>query len=720
MIRKTIMLILFVCLLCIGTVTAVNEPYGTFLQAGNFMDLESTFHLGAENLSTTSFAQNKLTNTLQYGGNTYAVIFDSGKIRLVDENLQVFDESPASKSWVALDGYHVEQVNNTLAYISFTFYNISAGYDAFTRIRYDGNFEQQCQALFGSSLVNKGVRCDDDFCYSISNIYYLTVHNKTTCGAINTHKATYDGQSYAYEGLNILSWAVDYDQDGNREMIVPLNETRINQSGTGHMEINGSFYIYEILDNGSVTGDDNLEYFRYYTYRYGGSTANICSDTMENDIFPMCYFGQYDDVGDYEIVCGRNFRCTNRTLGQDREYVASVTAVLNSDGSPIHVEYLNVSNDGTSIAKKSFSIPVLTELDVATQENDICWVEVAARRTAMYNISYVCRAPDNTRTRYFTQPYVSALFDIRFMYISDFNDNNLNDLVSPIGILYDVVEKDNDAYSDYNVTFNWSFSPLATDMFAILDIDGDNYMDILATSDPQGTELYKAQIGGGYTPAANCTELVQTVKFFTGNPICLDESVVYRAVTNRCVQYQMYVDCYGDGTVIETASAAYDPFVTCTMNKTGIGNAQVYVYKVGQALDDAPYYSVHQVRVLDDAPPACYLTNDYNVDATNNISNVRTEDPTLGTPEDAIGGIFTGLGFQSATARLFLAMLILIMTAIMVYMGVKSVTITIIATLFAFIGCLILGLIPLWVLFAAIIGFAVYAFIRAFSSGGDT
>lgn len=691
---------------------------------------ESTFPLGTEIDTTLSFGMNQVPRTLSHSGVTYIVMFDSGKIRLIDSELNVDYETSASKGWSTLGDYHVEQVSSTENIISFNYYNISDSKHYFIRVTFDGSFTYKCSQLL-DDVNNKGVRCDDDACYTLSGNYTVYGLDKTTCAIRGQHRLTNYGGLTTYAGEMTPSWAVDFEQDGLKEMVFALNTT----VPLGYSRVNGTIGIIEILANGTLKGDNAHPYYKYHSIN---STYSIdCLDQQEFNPLPLSYFVQYDGIGDYELITGYSYTCASESSTNIYYDLFSAYALLNADMSEIVLKKWEITQlYGTSTTILSYlSVPVFVELDVTTAEKDMCfmvtnlWGTVAGGTVTVskiHNYTANClKMPSETLVKYYYNDSEGIGVNRRdYMYMSDFNDNNLVDFIMPDGILYDIDLKGENAYNTtLNYTLAFSSESLYSDYFGIADVDDDDLLDAFGTSATYGTQLHKAQVGGGYVPAANCTETVYGVRYFTGDPICVNESIYYRVNHTQCEEVKLYVDCYGDGEQIAESDYEYDPIVSCYMNKTQTYQANIWVMREGQVLDTAEMWGVHSGSVINDVYPNCYTTGSYDPDEDINIWNTNV---VAIVPEgeqedisDDLGGVFEAMGFRTVISKLVLGLIVIVIGLAIGWAISKNLGVAMIFGVIAIIFSVVVGIIPIWILLMFIILSAMIFVVKNYLMKGE-
>jgi len=210
-----------------------------------------------------------------------------------------------------------------------------------------------------------------------------------------------------------------------------------------------------------------------------------------------------------------------------------------------------------------------------------------------------------------------------------------------------------------------------------------------------------------------CELDVTSVSFDTGSPICVNESIIYTANTNDCELVKIYVDCYGDGKQIQVSPAwVYNPSAACLMYRSVSYDAKVYVYTAEQGLSTAQFFEENGGIVVNDVYPTCNMAGQ----SGGTVINTAELPPEIGV-EGSLDGIFEGLGFRSAASKVFLSLLIMIITAILI--GTKlPLPITLIILVIEFIGLIITGLLPIWILFVLLLILSFLTYLKFANGGG--
>jgi hypothetical protein len=466
------------------------------------------------------------------------------------------------------------------------------------------------------------------------------------------------------------------------------------------------------------------------------------------------YFTQYNRVGDLEIVTGFS-GASVETYNVDTIDIMSGAALrLFSSGLAVWVELdfnESVIASGALWHDRSmdFNQPVNVQMDVTTQEVELCAtiVKPSVRRWAsmyqqyMGDVAISCFNP-STETWQDIVKYSPdtdhQLIEIGNSYAGDMNDDNHVDWISPFSIIYsaDLYFQNGSTLTGnlINGSFNLAFADYGQSPFQYIgvgDINNDNALDLIGTGSPGTYQYYTiVEAGGDAVGGDNCTENVQTVKYYTGSPTCVNESIIYRSVTNRCTRYYLTVDCYGDGEQIQASELGYDPYITCVMNKTGVYQAKIYVSKspiiIGASYYGLPFASVNTGTVTNGVPPSCYLTNDYSLDLSNNLTNLNIVDDggaiVEGEMSTGIKSIFLALGFNSEKDSIYLGFMIIIFCMAAAFMWTNNVAITIISGLICYIALSIADIFPMrylvMICLTGIVLFFVFKLIGGKSDGG--
>jgi len=148
------------------------------------------------------------------------------------------------------------------------------------------------------------------------------------------------------------------------------------------------------------------------------------------------------------------------------------------------------------------------------------------------------------------------------------------------------------------------------------------------------------------------------------------------------------------------------------MNRSVSYDAKVYVYTAEQGLSTAQFFEENGGIVVNDVYPTCNMAGQ----SGGTVINTAELPPEIGV-EGSLDGIFEGLGFRSAASKVFLSLLIMIITAILI--GTKlPLPITLIILVIEFIGLIITGLLPIWILFVLLLILSFLTYLKFANGGG--